>query len=368
MRIFCVSTRDAHHPQATGVEHLTTALRRRLAADGHEVVFFTSSHEEAAEHEVVGNLTTLRAGNRWSVIWHAWRYYHAEVAAGRPFDWIIEEVHHLPLLCRWYKGGRRLVIMHEILRDWWFRDRPLWHGLLGYLLERLRLAVGQEPVVTFSPQVRQYFEQHGLQHRVVYLPEQPTGNVVQEAKLLSKDRSFAPIMLYVGPLRPNKNVLDILKAHYFLLKKSHKKVMLWMVGDGQVAYTKKLRKYIHAHGLEDYVFIWNKVNEEEREVMFQQAYIFVTASYREYSALPFLEAASKGIPAVIYNLPELAEYVQEKPLIIAVPPKPEALAEKIKELLDHPEAYTQYQHRAWKYCQRSSLDELYHDFAQLLVE
>lgn len=99
--------------------------------------------------------------------------------------------------------------------------------------------------------------------------------------------------LYVGSIEERKNLLLAVKA----VRHLPTDVSLVAVGR-PTPYLKKVRKYIHAHGLEPRVRMLHDVGNDELPAIYQQAECFVYPSRYEGFGIPIIEAIQSGLPVV----------------------------------------------------------------------
>ena len=89
MKILLLCWRDTTHPQGGGSERYLERVGGYLASQGHEVVFRTSKHMNAARREVRDGVRYSRGGAKFGVYPRAWAAMlagvdaHAAAAAGR---------------------------------------------------------------------------------------------------------------------------------------------------------------------------------------------------------------------------------------------------------------------------------------------
>ncbi len=133
------------------------------------------------------------------------------------------------------------------------------------------------------------------------------------------------ILLYVGRLSPEKNLLQLIRVVKYLPEN----YSLILVGDGPLR--KKLGKIVARHGWENRVYFTGTVSRKSIPLYSQAADIFVSASISENQPLTFFEAMYCGLPLVVYKSAAANEWVPKK-IGRQTAPSPKALSQIIKSL------------------------------------
>lgn len=106
------------------------------------------------------------------------------------------------------------------------------------------------------------------------------------------------VLLFVGRLASEKNVLFLLRNQVELIKKN-KKCKLLIIGDGPDS--DEFKEEVKRLNIEDNVIFTGKIPWDVIHEYYQVATIFVTASQSETQGLTLLEAMAASIPVVAYD-------------------------------------------------------------------
>jgi 1,2-diacylglycerol 3-alpha-glucosyltransferase len=184
-----------------------------------------------------------------------------------------------------------------------------------------------------------------LRHYGVAVPAEviPTGlqaHSFKEADGLAFRQKYGialdrPMLLYVGRVAFEKNIDFLLHMTQLLLEKQPN-ALLVVTGEGPAESS--LHKLAKQLGIEDSVqFIGYLDRATELNACYQSADVFVFASKSETQGLVILEAMAQGTPVVaIAELGTASILVEGKGALIA-PDAPIQFAEKVAQLLSHPE-------------------------------
>ncbi|HAO64415.1 TPA: glycosyltransferase family 1 protein, partial [Candidatus Taylorbacteria bacterium] len=137
MKILWFTWKDRKNPLAGGAEVVNEQLAKRLAADGHEVIFLVGGFEGFSQEEVVDGFKIIRVGGKWSVYFKACQYYKKHLK-----DWpdlVIDEVNTIPFFTKFYTKQKNILFVHQLCREIWFYQMFFPFSLVGYLIETLYL-------------------------------------------------------------------------------------------------------------------------------------------------------------------------------------------------------------------------------------
>lgn len=173
-------------------------------------------------------------------------------------------------------------------------------------------------------------EVYGIpQDDIVVTPIPPVNSVshTEESRkeALHKLGIYKPFILTLGTVEPRKNISKLIEAYKDLPEAIRNKYAL--VVAGKIGwYSEADEAAIKGAAHEGYnVQHLGYVEEHEREILFEAATLFVTASHYEGFGMPILEAMSYGTPCAVSNIPVFHEvagsaanyFDQEKPGVIS---------------------------------------------------
>lgn len=151
---------------------------------------------------------------------------------------------------------------------------------------------------------------------------------------LAAELEIDPQAAWVGNLAalvPHKDHDNLLAAAVLVLKKKPETIFL-IAGDGPERYPLAAR--IRRMGVEDRIFL---LGQREPETILKTVDVFVLSSWGEGMGSVLLEAASCGIPIAATTAGGIPENIEDGRTGLLAPPRdPEALAERILELLANP--------------------------------
>jgi glycosyltransferase involved in cell wall biosynthesis len=139
-------------------------------------------------------------------------------------------------------------------------------------------------------------------------------------------------ILFLGTLKPSKNIEGLLEAFKLLITNYQLPITLVIAGKKGWMFEEIFKK-VKKLGLEDKVIFTDFVNEEDVPALMAGAKVFVTPSFWEGFGIPVVEAMACGTPVVVSNSGSLPEIVDDAGVIVD-PYDPNDIAKGIKETLE----------------------------------
>ena len=306
MNILILNWRDPQNPKAGGAEYVTMKHALSWVKRGHSVTWLAASFEGAKTHEEREGVRILRQGNIVTVFWYAFAYYRAHK---NDIDLIIDEVHGVPFFSKLYVKKPIIVFIHEVAGDIWHIMYPFPISLIGRMLERFFLWLYRDEYFwTDAASTLQELRAYGVRADRSVAIACPIEN--KSLHRLPK-KNTVPTFLFVGRIVRMKGVDDVLLALRSIVS-THKKAVLWVVGDGDAAYVEKLRRTAITYGISDNIIWYGKVSQDKKLTLMAKAHVLLHASVKEGWGLVVLEAASQGTPTVAYAIHGLVDTIKDR--------------------------------------------------------
>jgi glycosyltransferase involved in cell wall biosynthesis len=115
-------------------------------------------------------------------------------------------------------------------------------------------------------------------------------------------------VLYVGNIKPHKNLVRLIEAFDELRTGDLEDLKLLIIGD-EISKLPALRRAVHRHKLHKHVRFLGYLHGDQLAVLYRLASVFVFPSLYEGFGLPPLEAMASGTPVVTSNVSSLPEVV-----------------------------------------------------------
>jgi glycosyltransferase involved in cell wall biosynthesis len=124
-----------------------------------------------------------------------------------------------------------------------------------------------------------------------------------------------PFVLYVGNIKPHKNLERLIEAFHRLRDRGPDQLKLLIIGD-EISQLQSLRRAVHRLMLHKHVRFLGFVPLETLAVLYRLASVFVFPSLYEGFGLPPLEAMASGTPVVTSNVSSLPEVVGDAAVLV----------------------------------------------------
>lgn len=364
MKILWLSWKDEEHPEAGGAEVISSELRSRLVADGHDVTLITSRPKNMPDSTQQKGVKVLRGGGRYTVYWKAWRRYRTELK-GWP-DVIIDEMNTVPFFGFLYGSGRPVLLAYQLARQVWFYQFMFPLHYIGYVFEAiyLRLIAPMYPLIlTESESTKTDMQRYGFKASKIGV-----FRVGMHLSPLKKPRTNIPVdqVLFLGSVRPMKQTLHAVKA-FEIAAQDNPNVHLNVVGDYSGDYGKRVFDYAASSPAKDRIHFHGKVDADTKAKLVHGSSVILITSVKEGWGLIATEAASQGVPAIAYDTDGLRDSVVNNVTGILVPGGDfTQMGRTINELLGDSKKLAQFSSAALENSRQYTFDNCYKDFSDLL--
>lgn len=351
MKILIFNWRDIKNPLAGGAERLTHELARRWVNKGHKVTLFSSAFSGYKKEEIIDGVKIIRAGNRLTVYYQAFRYYKKYFQG--QYDIVVDEINTIPFFTPLYVREPLLAHINQLAREVWFHEIPFPLSLLGFLIEPWCLKIYRNiPVITISQSSKEDLLNSGFSKTNIQII--PMGMDLQIKRRENKEKE--PTIIWVNRVIKSKRLEHALKAFEYV-KRKIPNAKLWIVGPLSQSYRNRLQNLVRKLRLKDVVF-YNFVEERKKQELIQRAHLIVSTSVREGWGLTITEANALGTPAVVYDVAGLRDSTKNNETgLVCEENTPQVLAGNIIKLLGNSSLYQRLQEGAYRWGKEFTWDK-----------
>lgn len=364
MKLLWFSWKDLSHPHAGGAERVNEEIAKRLARDGHEVIMLVAGFPGTIKEEIRDGYKIVRLGNRYTVYWHAYRYYKNYLQGWA--DLVIDEMNTVPFFCKYYVREQNILLSYQLCREVWFYQMFFPLSLIGFVLEPFYLwLLRDRRVITESESTRQDMLRFGFDKKCISIIS--IGILTSPVKSLDDLEKFQqPTLLSLGAIRAMKRTLDQIKA-FELAKKQIPTLQLKIAGSADSRYGKKvLRRIAVSEYMQDIEYL-GCVDETKKIELMQKSHLILVTSVKEGWGLIVTEANSQGTPAAVYNVDGLRDSVLNgKTGVLTKENNPTSLAKEVVALLQNGVRYAELRNIAWKSSGQFDNENSYSDFMRAI--
>jgi glycosyltransferase involved in cell wall biosynthesis len=327
MRILILNWRDPTHPWAGGAEVFLFEAARRWINWGHSVTWLCGRHESQPPNGQIEGINIMRQGGIFSA-YPAAAFAYLSKMRGQ-FDVLLDSANGIPFFTPLFTTAPKVILVHHIHREVFFRELP-WHlAHLGNTLERvgMPLAYRRIPFIAVSNSSQQALVDIGIPAEQISV----IHNGVDKLRFRPGDKSKTPLIVFVGRLRRYKSVDIAIRAMPELLRLVPQ-ARLEIAGSGPMESS--LRDLVDELGLSRKVVFHGFLTEEAKVELIQKAHVAVNPSLKEGWGLTVIEANACGTPVVAARVPGLQDSVLDGKTGVLVPyGDPTALASQVGKLL-----------------------------------
>ena len=141
-------------------------------------------------------------------------------------------------------------------------------------------------------------------------------------------------VLYVGNIKPHKNLVRLIEAFDGLRRLGFEDLKLLIIGD-EISRLPALRRAVHSHKLHKHVRFLGYQPDDTLAVLYRLAALFVFPSLYEGFGLPPVEAMASGTPVVTSNVSSLPEVTGDAAVLVD-PYDVESIIDGMRRVLTDP--------------------------------
>ena len=141
-------------------------------------------------------------------------------------------------------------------------------------------------------------------------------------------------VLYVGNIKPHKNLVRLIEAFDELRRGGFDDLKLLIIGD-QISKLPALRRAVHRQKLHKQVRFLGYLPDDQLAILYRLASVFAFPSLYEGFGLPPLEAMASGTPVVTSNISSLPEVVGDAAVLVD-PYEVDAIVDGLRRVLTNP--------------------------------
>ena len=293
------------NPDAGGAEVHLHEILTRVAANGNDVVQFSSEFPGSTPEDNYDGIRFIRCGN----------WYNANfVMPGRirsyikdnPVDLIVEDINKVPMFLPWFTKTKVLAVIPHLFGSTVFRETNAVFGTYVWLWEKLIPSVYRDSrFAVISASTRDDLVERGVDpdNIDVSLCGLDHGTYRQVPGV---ERNAHPTIVHFGRIRKYKSVDVVIRA-FEVIRRTLPDAELIVIGDGP--YKPNLVEQVNSMGLNDAVRFTGALPVEELVETLNRAHLFLNASPKEGWGLTVVEANACGVPVVASRRPGLQDSV-----------------------------------------------------------
>ncbi|RJR16481.1 glycosyltransferase [Candidatus Microgenomates bacterium] len=361
--ILVMNWRDTKHSWAGGAEAYVHELSKQWVADGHSVTVFCGNDGKSKRNELVDGVRVVRRGGFYTVYFWAAVYYVLRFRD--KFDVLIDSENGLPFFTPIYARIPKFLLIHHVHQNVFREHLPFPLSTLAVTLETkiMPLVYHGQKIITVSNSSRNEIVKSGLgiADDVVVIPPGIARNAFARMK---KDQD--PHFVYVGRLKPYKNI-DVLLQAFQKIQKKYPVSKLTIAGDGESK--KALELLTRQLSLNQKVSFLGRVSNEQKREVLARAWALIQPSSFEGWGMTVIEANAAGTPVIASKVNGLKDSVVDGKTGLLAPVKDStSFAKLMTYLIEKKTARERLSKEAYMWAQEFNWEESAAKFNVLFQE
>lgn len=233
---------------------------------------------------------------------------------------------------------KTIVTIHDVI----FKKHPEFYSFVDriiYDIKTKHACIHSDKIICVSEQTKKevmhFYKVPDSKIKVIYasLPSHITRMISVDKTEEVKTRFRLPekFLLYVGTIEKRKNLLTIIKA-LNNLRAQH--LPLVVVGK-PTKYLKEIKNYLHDYAPHLKIIFIHDAGNEDLNVIYSLAFVFIYTSLIEGFGIPLIEAATHGVPSIT-SRDSCMEEAAGKGAIYIDPKSESETASAISRLINEP--------------------------------
>ena len=306
MNILVINWQDIKNPNGGGAEVHAHEIFKRVAARGHNVIFFSCEIDDLPNEEIVDGIKIIRKGNRNTFNYIVPSYYNNNLKKEN-FDIVVDDINKIPFYTPLFIKEPLVAISHHFFGTSIFRETNPVFGLYVYLSEFLvNFVYKKTNFAVVSESTLNEFIARGFDKSRFSL----VFNAFDKENFPMKigEKAKHPVITYFGRLKKYKSV-DHLFISFAKIKEKFHEAKLEIIGRGDFRpYLENLSKDLK---IDNDVIFHGFVDDNKKIELLSRSWIVVNTSMKEGWGITNIEANACGTPVISANVPGLRDSVKQ---------------------------------------------------------
>lgn len=304
--ILIFNWRDTKHVWAGGAETYIHELAKRWSKEGNNVTVFCGNDGKNPRNETIDGVNIFRRGGFYTVYFWAFVYYIFKFR-GR-YDTIIDSENGIPFFTPLYINKPVFLLIHHIHQEV-FREHLVWPlSLIAQTIESklMPFVYKNTNIITVSESSKEEIIKLGLgtNNSIKIIHPGIDTDEFQPGK-----KTVNPSLLYLGRLKPYKNIDVAIKA-FAKIVKDFPDAIFTIAGFGESRKT--LERLVINLNLQNNVIFTGSISEEHKKKLLSESWVMVQPSSIEGWGITVIEANASGTPVIASQVNGLKDSIVDK--------------------------------------------------------
>ncbi len=349
IKVLIFNWRDTKHVWGGGAESYIHELAKRWVKEGNSVTLFCGNDGRSSRNDLIDGVNIVRRGGFYTVYFWAFVYYILKFRG--KFDVVVDSENGLPFFTPIFVRVPKFLLIHHIHQEVFRTQLKFPFKNIAMLLESklMPLVYRNQKVITVSESSKKEILKMRLAKFSSIEIINP-GVTHSDYKKMKKSSYFS--LLYLGRLKPYKNVDVALKAFANILKK-RKDAIFYVAGVGESL--KDLQKLATELNISESVKFLGRVTEDEKTKLLSSVWVMVQPSMIEGWGITVIEANASGTPVVASDVNGLKDSISDgKTGLLFKVKNVNDLEEKIYKMIANPKTLKTFSDNAYAWSKKFS--------------
>lgn len=302
-RILIFNWRDTKHVWGGGAEVYIHEMSKRLVQRGHRVTVFCGNDGKHPRNEVIDGVQIVRRGGFYTVYFWAFIYYITRFR--NLFDVVIDSENGIPFFTPLYVKQPIFLLIHHVHQEVFRKHLTFPASEIAAMIESdfMPLMYKNHRVITVSDSSKKEIISLGLGSKDSIEVINPG---IEHEQFSTRAKTKNPSFIYVGRLKPYKNVDVAIKAFAKILPQ-YPKATFTIAGSGES--WNALHDLVNELGLQKSVTFVSHPDDNEKIKLLGKSWVAIQPSMIEGWGITVIEANACATPVIASNVKGLRDSV-----------------------------------------------------------
>ena len=306
LNILIFNWRDKKHKWGGGAEEYIHEIARRWVDDGNSVTLFCGNDYESKKNEVIDGIEIMRRGGFYTMyVWAA--IYYIFKLRGK-YDVVIDSENGIPFFTPLFSRKPIYLLIHHVHQEVFLVHLKFPFAQFARFIEGkcMPFVYQNKQIITVSESSKREIMKLGFANSSEVKIVNPGVELEKFGKI---KKSKLPTLVYVGRLKPYKNVDIAIKAFNKVVL-IHPEAIFHIVGEGESF--DNLKKLSRQLNLAKNVVFHGKVGHKKKARLLATSWAAVQPSMIEGWGITVIEANASGTPVIASNVNGLRDSIVDR--------------------------------------------------------
>jgi len=314
-KILILNWRDTKHVWSGGAEVYIHELAQRWVNEGFSVTIFCGNDGKHPRNEILNGVQIIRRGGFYTVYIWAFLYYIFKFRG--LYSAVVDSENGIPFFTPLYVKVPKFLLIHHIHQEVFLEHLPFPLSYIGLFLETKMM-----PWVYKNAKIITVSESSKKQILRLKLGTEESIEVISPGVKLEefaiKQKTSQPSVVYLGRLKPYKNIDIAIKAFKHVLT-DYPKAIFKIAGTGESL--EELEKLVEKLEIKQSVKFLGQITEVEKRSLLAKSWLMIQPSMIEGWGITVIEANASGTPVIASDVNGLRDSVIDQKTGVLVKPK-----------------------------------------------